>query len=506
MADKLSNIVKEQDENLKRFYLSKKERDTESRWSADGPSSISPFVPCAAGRIPFVLRAARLTAQDVLWDLGCGDGRVLHQAAAQYGCHVVGVDIDAPCILEARERATDQQIDHLCQFTTCDLTALEAGALHPDADGRCNLGAASLGEPLSAALRAPTCVLIFITSHGLTRLQDFLHGEWALGGLRIVTCVESLASCFDFEAEDALFGCEQQRHEWPVYAGHEPAGVYVVPPLGVATDEWAQDEARMLPARVPTPAEADGAAVALLRGMLRPDDIAALNALGAECSHVAAEVRGEVSGEVRGAVSGELKGGGSGEVSGGAAVSSEEAFSEAGFDLFTAGDCETDIISAAEDALHAAREHRVVHLHRDGAVQTAMPRLLERVLNRIRQADAEAWRLLLGRPVNIRSAELHIYQVGGAVNSPEHRDTGSLLTLSVLLSEPCEYSGAEFLWMKADAEDGGSWKALQGLSRGDGVLFPSEKRHNVTPLLSGERRSFVIELWEGAANTHNRHR
>ena len=44
------------------------------------------------------------------------------------------------------------------------------------------------------------------------------------------------------------------------------------------------------------------------------------------------------------------------------------------------------------------------------------------------------------------------------------------------------------------------------LARGDGVLFPSEMRHNVTTLVAGERRSLVIELWDGPACVYNRHR
>ena len=41
----------------------------------------------------------------------------------------------------------------------------------------------------------------------------------------------------------------------------------------------------------------------------------------------------------------------------------------------------------------------------------------------------------------MRSAELHYYAAGGSVADPSHRDQGSLLTLSVLLSEPSEYEG-----------------------------------------------------------------
>lgn len=65
-----------------------------------------------------------------------------------------------------------------------------------------------------------------------------------------------------------------------------------------------------------------------------------------------------------------------------------------------------------------------------------------------RQAeDAQRWKLLLGRPVSVRSVELHTYRPGGSVADPQHRDSGSLLTLSVLLSEPSSYTGAKFTYM-----------------------------------------------------------
>ena len=42
------------------------------------------------------------------------------------------------------------------------------------------------------------------------------------------------------------------------------------------------------------------------------------------------------------------------------------------------------------------------------------------------------------------------------------------------------------------------------LKRGDGCLFVSERRHNVTRI-DGCRKSFVIELWDGPPTEFNRH-
>lgn len=493
----MDDHAKEQDALLHEYVLSREGKAGASAdpWSADGPSSISPFVPCAASRIPHVLRAARLTPDDVLWDLGCGDGRLLHQAASQYGCKCVGLDIDAPCIDDAIARAAQQQAEHLCSFATADLTALQPGALQPTADGTVELGAAVRPDASGAPPRflAPTVVLLFITAHGLTRLESFLYGEWSRGGLRILTCVESFASCFDFESADPLFGYEETRHEWPIYEAFERHGVYVVPPLETDVEAWAALEAMHGPRTAPTPAEVDAAsaqpgAYATLRGVLTLQDMEAIDALGKACE--ARESEAGAVGAADESLSGEER----------ARVDGDEEVSMAALDLFASDASETDILSAAEDCMHGSRLHRVVHLHRDGQFQTALPVLLDKVLARVRTADAAGWRLLLGRPINIRSAEWHVYRPGGAVSAPEHRDTGSLLTLTCLLTPPERYEGATLTFPLAG--DGGA--ATPQLACGDGVLFPSEMRHNVTPLISGERRSFVVELWEGGPNSHNR--
>jgi hypothetical protein len=100
-------------------------------------------------------------------------------------------------------------------------------------------------------------------------------------------------------------------------------------------------------------------------------------------------------------------------------------------------------------------------------------------------------------------------RTAGNVADPNHRDCGSLLTLSVLLSEPSAYAGAQFTYVHAaspEADKALGQTLAPCLGCGDGVLFVSEKRHNVTTLEAGKRHSFVIELWEGAPNVYNRHR
>lgn len=51
-----------------------------------------------------VLAAMELSASDVVYDLGCGDGRVLIRAAQRYRCRCVGIERDARLVAVARER------------------------------------------------------------------------------------------------------------------------------------------------------------------------------------------------------------------------------------------------------------------------------------------------------------------------------------------------------------------------------------------------------------------
>lgn len=79
-----------------------------------------------AGRAPFVatppdvvnrmLALARVGASDVVYDLGCGDGRIVIAAARIYGARGVGVDIDPARIDEARENARQAGVEHLVTF------------------------------------------------------------------------------------------------------------------------------------------------------------------------------------------------------------------------------------------------------------------------------------------------------------------------------------------------------------------------------------------------------
>jgi ribosomal protein L11 methylase PrmA len=68
-----------------------------------------------------MLELARVGRDDVVYDLGCGDGRIVVTAARTYGCRAVGFDIDRECVRLAREKAREQGVGHLVRIEREDL-------------------------------------------------------------------------------------------------------------------------------------------------------------------------------------------------------------------------------------------------------------------------------------------------------------------------------------------------------------------------------------------------
>src|SRR6185436_16433709 len=64
---------------------------------------------------------ANIKKTDVVYDLGCGDGRIVITAARTYGARGVGIDIDPVRIAEAKENAKKAGVEHLVRFEENDL-------------------------------------------------------------------------------------------------------------------------------------------------------------------------------------------------------------------------------------------------------------------------------------------------------------------------------------------------------------------------------------------------
>jgi SAM-dependent methyltransferase len=85
-----------------------------------GVEDLAPFVPTPMEVVDKMLDMAGVKSSDVLYDLGCGDGRIVITAARKYGCRGVGVDIDPQRIRESRQSAKRAGVQKLVEFREAD--------------------------------------------------------------------------------------------------------------------------------------------------------------------------------------------------------------------------------------------------------------------------------------------------------------------------------------------------------------------------------------------------
>lgn len=118
------------------------------------------FVPTPADAAAAMLKLAELTAADVVYDLGCGDGRLLIQAALDYGVQGVGIDVDPTLLEAARANARLAGVDYRLEFIQ--------------------------GNLFESDLRDATVVLIYLLPHLNLRLRSRLQTQLRSGS-RIVS-------------------------------------------------------------------------------------------------------------------------------------------------------------------------------------------------------------------------------------------------------------------------------------------------------------------------------
>ena len=80
-----------------------------------------PYVPTTPQAVTAMLKLADVKNTDVVYDLGCGDGRIVIDAAKTFGARAVGIDIDPVRIKEARENARKAGVESRVRFVENDL-------------------------------------------------------------------------------------------------------------------------------------------------------------------------------------------------------------------------------------------------------------------------------------------------------------------------------------------------------------------------------------------------
>lgn len=95
---------------------------------------------------------------DVFYDLGCGDGRMVIEIARRYGCHCIGVDAKKPLIEIATQNAQHHGYSHLTHFQWDNIFETD--------------------------FSNATIVYLFLYSHIVNALVPYLNAQ---PGLRVIT-------------------------------------------------------------------------------------------------------------------------------------------------------------------------------------------------------------------------------------------------------------------------------------------------------------------------------
>ena len=120
---------------------------------------LAPYVPTPPEVVERMLDLAGVTSSDVVYDLGCGDGRIAI-AAAKRGARAVGVDIEAHWVEESRKNAVAAGVGELASF--------------------------ELQDALTVDLSSATVVMLYLVEWS-TRMLDEKLAEELRPGARIVS-------------------------------------------------------------------------------------------------------------------------------------------------------------------------------------------------------------------------------------------------------------------------------------------------------------------------------
>ena len=127
-----------------------------------------PYVPTPYKVAKAMLDVANVTDDDIVYDLGSGDGRIVIAAARDYGASGIGVEIDQKLVEMARLNALADKVDDKVEFVQTDLFRMDLS----DA----TVVALYLSEPINRRLRP---ILLEQLKPG-TRIvsHEFSMGDW----------------------------------------------------------------------------------------------------------------------------------------------------------------------------------------------------------------------------------------------------------------------------------------------------------------------------------------
>ena len=86
-----------------------------------------PFVPTQPAVMDAMLSLAEIGPRDVVYDLGCGDGRLVIAACKRFGARGLGIDMDDRLVAEAQAEAQWQGVAERARFATGNIFDVDLG-------------------------------------------------------------------------------------------------------------------------------------------------------------------------------------------------------------------------------------------------------------------------------------------------------------------------------------------------------------------------------------------
>jgi len=83
------------------------------------------YVPTPQNVVDKLLDVAKIQKDDVLYDLGCGDGRIVINAAKRFGVKAIGYDIDPKRVAESKENVKRNKVEHLVTIEQKDIFTVD---------------------------------------------------------------------------------------------------------------------------------------------------------------------------------------------------------------------------------------------------------------------------------------------------------------------------------------------------------------------------------------------
>lgn len=107
------------------LHISEQPPDIDVRFGDVGRRPDVIFVPTPQAAVERMLELAEIEEGNVLYDLGCGDGRIVVTAARKYGIRAVGFDIDPQRVEESKANVRAAGVEHLVSIRHADIFTVD---------------------------------------------------------------------------------------------------------------------------------------------------------------------------------------------------------------------------------------------------------------------------------------------------------------------------------------------------------------------------------------------